>query len=283
MLKYYDNDYLRDETMIYGVKGNWAETAEKVLVKPVYHFDGKWIKIVDKKGAYGENFTWVNPSLFQHISSRGLTTAFLERQDVWGAFARKLLSLGIISADIGYFGSYRLGFEHYKDVDFVLYGDEAQRILKANIDGFKQALSLYNLTDQHITYQAETHGRYYMVDTQQLKNALRNKWSSCMVQTGICSTIRFVDLERESGPLLADIFSLDAETTTVTGIVSKAEQASYFPRQFLLTTATEQLNVVIPLWIYHQCVKNGDFIKLIGMKHNNQFIVRDYIHGIEFI
>ena len=283
MLKYYDNDYLRNETMIYGVKGNWDEAAEMVLVKPVYRFDQSWVKIVDKQGAKGENFTWVNPELFEHILSRGIDTQFLEREDLWSDFARKLISLGIQPTDIGYFGSYRLGFKQYKDVDFIVYGKEAQGILNANIDEFKQALHLYNITDQHITYQATTHGRHYTIGTQQLKNALRNKWSSCMVKTGVCSTIRFVDLEQESGPLLVDAFSLDAEKISVTGIVSDADQASYFPRQFTLTTPSEQLNVIIPLWIYHQCVKNGDCVKLIGMKHNNQFIVRDYIHGIEFI
>jgi hypothetical protein len=283
MLKYYDNDYLRDDQYIYGVKGNWDESENEILVKPVYQYDNSWKKIVDLKGQFGENFTWVNPLEYTHVSSRGIGDEILMRQDLWGDFAHELLSIGIPKEDIGYFGSFRLGFNNYKDIDFIVYGRHSLKILKNYIHEFKRNLSLYNITEQHITYQANSHGKHYSIGPEQLKHALRKKWTSCMIEEGICSTIRFVDSERETGRLLTQIFEIEGTDVMVTGIVKDADSTSYYPRQFTLQTNTEQVNVIVPLWIYHQCVRDGDYIHVLGIKNGNQLIVRDYTHGIEFI
>lgn len=270
---------------IYGVKGNWSSTSDSILVKPVYKKDSneQWKKIVDIRGQLGENFSWVNPREFIYISSQGISDDLLNQSSVWGKMARAFLQIGIDRENIGYFGSYRLGFENVKDIDFILYGVSTHFIMKNNITTFKDITKMYNITQEHVLYQATTHGKFYSLPREQLMKSLTNKWSSCMMKQGVCSTIRFVDPIDETGPLLRSVFAIRKEKDNIQGIVRNAWQSSFFPRRFVLETLEKSYDVIIPLWLYHQCVKDGDFINITGIIQDNQIIVRDYIHGIEFI
>ncbi len=284
---YLDNDYVIQGTRVFGVKGNWPEDARTILVKPVYETDanGQRTKIVDRPGEYGERFCWLDPSGLVHIRSQGLDDDLLSADSVWGAMSRAFLSVGIDRTEIGYFGSHRLGYENAKDVDFVLYGKTAHDTLFRRMNEFKWETGTYNLTEEHAVYQAETHGSRYTRASASLVRCLLNKWSSCMIRKGLCSTVRFVDPDAPSGPLLQRVFEASREdTVTVRGIVSDASGTSRFPRTFTLHVGHgDSYQVIVPLWIYHQCVRDGDLVEVLGMRSENTLIVRDYDHGLRYI
>jgi predicted nucleotidyltransferase len=282
-----DNDYLVLGSAVYGIKGNWSGNSRRILVKPVYeaYENGNRKKIVDKRGSAGERFQWLDPLGYEHIRSRGLDNEIINSESIWGTMARSFQSIGINRGDIGYFGSYRLGHKNYKDIDFVLYGKSAHDMLRNQINDFKSLTGAYNLTEEHALYQAETHGRFYSISTNSLVRCLLNKWSSCMIRQGVCSTVRFVDPDEPTDLLLEEAFTADKSCVqTIKGVVSDAAGTSWFPRTFTLQVkGIDPLTVIVPLWIYHQCVKDGDLVEITGIVTTNKLIVRDYDHGIQHL
>lgn len=283
---YYDNDYLMSDNFIYGVKGNWSSDCPQILVKPVYEKNGtgNWTKIVDKKGQYGEYLIFVTPQELQHISSQGIDASLLERNTIWYRFYETLLEIGLSKEDIGLFGSRRLHFQNPKDADFVVYGIENAKKLFEHINFFKYKTNSYNITFQHVSYQAETHGKPYVKDVNSLELCLMNKWSSCMIGEGICSTIRFVDKSSNDGDLIRHVFEVNEPVASVEGIVFDAIYASFFPRRFKIKTSENKIyEVISPLWIFHQCVKDNQKVRITGIIDKETIIVRNYNHGIKIV
>lgn len=95
-IKFFDCDHLVCENTIYTVKGNWFAISEKVLVKPIYRkIAGQWRKVVDEKGAQGENFHIINPQSLLHISTRVSVPNLNTEDSVWGNIYRCLIQIGI--------------------------------------------------------------------------------------------------------------------------------------------------------------------------------------------
>ncbi len=283
---YLDCDHLKDDTSIFTIRGNWDSNSQILLAKPVYIKTGeKYIKIVDKQGDIGENLVWINPNQYTHIKCRGINKKDYLGNSIWDRMVQQFLTLGINENDIGLFGSKRLGLPNCKDYDFILYGRNNMELLKNNIDFFKTSTGLFNHSIAHAKYQAETHGKYFKSSKQDLLLALLNKWSTCSFNPTQTTTIRFVDINDKSGDLLKSIlYNKKLENIiTVSGIVKNAENTSFMPRRFTLVSDEKEYEIIIPLWLYHQCVKNNDYVEVTGCEQNNIIVVRRYCDGIKFL
>ena len=242
-------------------------------------------KIVDRKGNSGENLAWINPHEFNHISCKGIKASNYSGNDVWDRMVNALIRIGISENNIGLFGSKKLGFKNCKDEDFIVYGKENMILLHNRIDEFKRLAGLYNHTLAHATYQAETHGKFFDKGKNDLLLCLLSKWSTCAFTDTLTSTIRFVDDEEMTGEVLKHFFlntDLDAECT-IQGVVSEADGASFMPRRFNLNTENGVVEVITPLWIFHQCVKENDLVRVTGCMIDGKLAVRGYNHGIKFV
>ena len=284
---YRDCDHLTDTNHVYTVRGNWYDDT-LILAKPVYvrtSLDEAFTKIVDRPGAEGENLVWIDPRLYKHISCKGIEASAYKGNEVWDRMVNALIALGISASDIGLFGSKRLGFANCKDEDFIVYGRENMRLLHKKIDSFKKMTGMYNHTLAHARYQAETHGRYFDKEKNDLLLCLLNKWSTCAFTDKLTSTIRFVDDTDNTGEVLKEyFFETDLRgAVTVKGYVSEADGTSFMPRRFNLNTDHGTVEVITPLWIFHQCVKENDLVEVTGCMLKGKLIVRGYNHGIRFI
>jgi len=283
---YYDNDYLIDDCFIYGIKGNWSRNYSRILVKPVYEKDisGNWTKIVDKKGKDGENLIFITPQELRHVSSQGVDVNLLEEDTIWYRFYEAFLDIGLSKEDIGLFGSHRLQLKTPKDADFIVYGIENAKKLFECMDFFKRKTNSYSITFQHVSYQAETHGKFYSKEVNSLPLCLMNKWSSCMIEHGICSTIRFTDKTFNDGNLINHMFEINEPLGRIEGIVFDSIYTSLFPRRFKIKTSENKIyEVISPLWIFHQCVRDNQKVIITGIISQNTIIARNYNHGIKIV
>ena len=285
---YRDCDHLVDDLHIYTIRGNWNDDESLLLVKPVYERANTsefFKKIVDRKGVVGENLAWINPQNYDHISCKGIKAENYSGNNVWDRMVHALVQIGISEENIGLFGSKRLGFSNCKDEDFIVYGKENTLLLHKRIDEFKRTAGLYNHTVAHAVYQAETHGKFFDKEKNDLLFCLLNKWSTCAFTDKLTSTIRFVDENDMTGELLRHYFydlNLEDECT-LQGFVTEAEGTSFMPRRFNLNTNDGGVEVITPLWIFHQCVKENDLVRVTGCMVDGKLIVRGYNHGIKFV
>lgn len=285
---YRDCDHLIDDLHVYTIRGNWNDQETNILVKPVYErvdVSSSFKKIVDRKGISGENLAWINPQGLKHISCKGIKASDYTGNNVWDRMVNALIKIGINEENIGLFGSKRLGFQRCKDEDFIVYGKDNMLLLHNRIDEFKRIAGLYNHTLAHATYQAETHGKYFNKEKNDLLLCLLRKWSTCAFTDTLTSTIRFVDDGDLTGEILKELFfdtNLDDEYT-IQGFVSEADGTSFMPRRFNLHTKNSVVEVVTPLWIFHQCVKDNDLVRVTGCMLDGKLVVRGYNHGIRFV
>ena len=285
---YRDCDHLLSDKNIYTIRGNWDDSSEVVLVKLVYEKTMKsqdFCKVVDKCDGSGEILLLLNPKNFRHISCKGIKLSDFQGNSIWDRIARELVELGIDENNIGIFGSKRLNFSAPKDVDFVIYGRENMLRVKKNIDLFKSRVGLYNHTFNHAKYQAETHGKFLSKERNNLLMCLIRKWSSCSVNENLTVTLRFVDDLCTNGDELKSFFlNRDGkETVTFRGSVSGADNTSFMPRRFFLTDISTSVEVVSPLWIFHQCVRDNDFVEVTGTPIDNKIWVWRGEHGIKHL
>lgn len=285
---YRDCDHLVSENKVYTIRGNWRTNEVCLLAKPVYEREnttGTFKKIVDLKGIEGENLIWLDPRSFKHISCKGIDLNNYTGDSVWDRIVRALVDLGIPAEEIGLFGSKKLGFPNCKDEDFIIYGVENMRRLKSSIDWFKKRVGLYNHTLNHAMYQVESHGKYFDTAQNNLLLCLLNKWSTCSFTEEKTTTIRFVDDSVYTGDILKEYVYNKSfkESTMLKGVVSNADGTSYMPRTFTLETDSGNIDVIVPLWIFHQCVKDNDLVEVTGTIINGKLVVRGYHHGIKFI
>lgn len=285
---YRDCDHLIDENHIYTIRGNWDLRETLILVKPVYERKNnteRFVKIVDKKGLVGENLMWINPHEYDHINCKGINLKNYEGDTLWCKMVKAFINLGISVNDIGLFGSKRLGFKNCKDEDFIIYGRKNLDILHQNIEDYKRSVGLYNHTLAHAWYQADTHGKFFNKNNNDLLFCLLNKWSTCAFADKLTTTIRFVDDSLCTGEILKKyLYQRDfSHLSTFKGVVFGAIETSFMPRIFYLQTHSCTIKVITPLWFFHQCVKDNDLVQVTGTLIDDVLVLRSYDHGIRFI
>lgn len=84
---------------------------------------------------------------------------------VWKKYITVLNEIGIKDSDIGIFGSYLIGFDIIKDVDFVIYGEDNLKKYYENNEYIKNSINATYITKEHIHHQYEKHKNNYSSNT----------------------------------------------------------------------------------------------------------------------
>jgi predicted nucleotidyltransferase len=191
---------------------------------------------------------------------------FQERKYVlpksYANFPSAFSNIGIPEDDIGIFGSYLIGFEVVKDIDFIIYGMENARKLKNNVERFCSDAGVLPTGSAYVercVKKLAVNSPYpsYIKSPRAL---FSNKWSTFKVDNEF-STIRFGYKENEIPP---NPYSSPVEKeVVVSGYVTDDTHCMFSPRRFLM----EDYEVATYFWLLHLCVKNGQRVEVRGNLH----------------
>lgn len=201
---------------------------------------------------------------------------------VWHEVLYELVRAGIGESDIGIMGSYLLGFEIKKDVDFIVYGIENCKLLKEKMPSVIKRLGATEISNEHIAYQAKKYSSLHNQESNSFGLTLQNKWSSIQIKPGLLSTIRFGYKDNE---IPRNIFDNNTkEEIEVTGIVKEDLYTNFCPRYFTINSNGEEYTIGTYFWPYQACVKKGQKVKVTGMlRDNNVVAIENEKHGIRII
>ncbi|MBT4373652.1 hypothetical protein HN832_00135 [archaeon] len=178
----------------------------------------------------------------------------------WKKIPLALMSVGISKENIGIFGSYMLGFEIIKDVDFIVYGLANFKIIKKNIKKIKEILHTSDITPEHIDYQIKKYAFLYSSENQFGKILQRN-WAGIQIGKGVLSTIRFVYFNDESPK---DLFIKFGAKTILKGIVVESEGTNFVPRIAFIDSPFGRIRILSYFWMFNSFLKKGEEIKICG-------------------
>jgi len=177
--------------------------------------------------------------------------------DVWLRYVQALNQSGISDEDIGIFGSYLIGFDVKKDIDFVIYGNENLHKYHAKRDFIGEYTQTSYITEDHIQYQLNKYSHLYHPNCD-LLTILRRNWSGIQVGPGVLSTPRFLDEPSISIPLETGKNKL-LRCQVVSGI-----ESANFPRKAKVSIQDKIYDVVTPFWMMQSFAKEGDVLELFG-------------------
>ena len=183
---------------------------------------------------------------------------YLEKKDdlkgVWGKYIEALNKIGIEDSDIGIFGSYLVGFDIIKDVDFVIYGEENLHKYYKNNEFIKEYTNSTYINENHILRQYNKHKNDYHDKTDLLEIIKRN-WSGIQVSEKVLSTPRFIDRKKQH--ILPD----NNKREIITFEVIDGFKTAMLPRQAKVKYNDEEYNLETCLWKYQSFLKKGDVVE----------------------
>lgn len=196
----------------------------------------------------------------------------------WKEFANSLNSIGIKDDNIGIFGSYLIGFDIVKDVDFVVYGNKSLKLCYKNIDKLKKAINAASISEKHIDYQYNKHKTNYNPNYD-LKKIISRNWSGIQIEEGVLSTIRFIDLKNQVIP------KIDLIKDKLTGQITNSLKSACVPRQATLRVNNQNFKIYTPYWKLQSFARKGDKVEIYGKVDFNKKIIvveesEDYIKFI---
>lgn len=190
------------------------------------------------------------PRAFYQANKHNLT----ER---WKRVAFALNLSGIADCNIGIFGSYLIGFDVIKDVDFVVYGKQNLFLVYNNIELVRESAGATAISEHHADYQTQKfNSEYPLFDMQTI---IRRNWSGLQFERGLLSTVRFVCKNLSSLP------SGRGRRKTLVGRVKNGITSSCLPRQITLVTEHGEYKVYSWLWKLQSFARDGETIKVHGM------------------
>lgn len=197
---------------------------------------------------------------------------------VWAKLVYVLNEIGVKDEDIGIFGSYLIGFDVIKDIDFVLYGTDALKLVYENINFIREQLDATPISLDHINYQYKKHKSNYDIKCD-IKQIISRNWSGLQLKQGILSTLRFIDYNNMCMPE-----KLGKEEILQCKIVDSLHTACQ-PRHAKVLVNNETFNLFTPLWKYQSFGRTNDNIEIRGViDYTNKNIILDNPnHYIRFI
>lgn len=176
---------------------------------------------------------------------------------VWKEYVDALNNSGIDDENIGIFGSYLVGFDIIKDVDFIIYGIDNLYKYYNNNDYIKDYIRASYISDEHIKYQYDKHKNNYDKRTDLYKIISRN-WSGVQIKKGVLSTPRFID---ES---YVNIHPDDGKRSVIRCEVIEGLTSACLPRRAKVLYNNQEYTILSPLWKYQSFLCNGDIIECLG-------------------
>jgi len=200
---------------------------------------------------------------------------FLQQEDggLWRLIVERLGEIaGVPVDDIGIFGSYLVGLNQgldgrqVKDVDFVIYGFDNYRAVRAGFPELLASLGFGPISAEHVAYHARKFGSQFAPGSSTFELTLANKWSSMQIAPGLLNTLRFIhkDDEAPPDPLAGLPIAGEAE---VAGVVVDDDGANFMPRTFRLAAGGGEYLVVTHFWAFQACVRRGDRVSVRGNLH----------------
>ncbi len=178
-------------------------------------------------------------------------------EGIWKEYVLVLNEIGIDDKDIGIFGSYLIGFDITKDVDFSIYGKDNLYKYYKNIEYIKKKLNVSSISKEHVEYQYNKH-KVKFSEKCDLKEIVSRNWSGIELDNGVLSTPRFIDLENMSIPKKCGI-DKEVEVKVIEGISS-----AMLPRVAIVKYNDEEYKVLSTLWKFQSFAHVGDVCKIYG-------------------
>ena len=183
---------------------------------------------------------------------------YLEKKDelkgVWKKYVEVLNKIGIEDKDIGIYGSYLVGFDITKDVDFVIYGVDNLYKYYDNNELIKDYTNSTYINEKHIQYQYEKHRTYHHKDTDLLE-IIRRNWSGIQVDENVLSTPRFIDRNNEHQTIETD------NKKEIIFEVIDGFKTAMLPRRATVLYNGEEYTVETCIWKYQSFLRRGDVVK----------------------
>lgn len=176
---------------------------------------------------------------------------------VWNKYVDALNNIGIDDNDIGIFGSYLIGFDIIKDIDFVIYGVDNLYKYYENNDYIKEFTNSSYISEKHILHQYNKHKKDYHSETDLLEIISRN-WSGIQVSENVLSTPRFIDRSYQHIPpdnKLREKIVFEV----IDGI-----KTAMLPRQAKVLYKDSEYTVLSCLWKYQSFLKKGDVVEVMA-------------------
>lgn len=190
-------------------------------------------------------------------------------EGIWKDYVNCLNEIGISDEDIGIFGSYLIGFDISKDVDFSIYGKENLHKYYDNVNYIKNKLNVTSITTEHINYQYDKH-KVKFNESCDLKEIISRNWSGIELPNGVLSTPRFIDINNQSIP------KKQGEDKLITVKVIEGIYSAMLPRVATVEYKNDKYKVYSTLWKFQSFAHKGDILEIYGnIDEKNKIIMLD--------
>lgn len=176
---------------------------------------------------------------------------------IWKDYIDVLNEIGIADNDIGIFGSYLVGFDITKDVDFAIYKRENLYKYYENIEYIKRKLNVTSISLEHADYQYNKHKEKFPSQCD-LKEIVKRNWSGIQLANGVLSTPRFIDLNNMSIP------KKNGEDKVVTVTVLEGIETAMLPRLAKVMYKEEEYQVLSTIWKFQSFAHTEDILEIYG-------------------
>lgn len=188
---------------------------------------------------------------------------------IWKDYDNELNKIGIPEDDIGIFGSYLIGFDIIKDVDFVIYGRNNLHKYYENINHIREKLKVTSISKDHIEYQYNKHKSKFN-EKCDLKEIISRNWSGIELNSGVLSTPRFIDINNMRIP------SKKGTDKIVKVKVLEGFYSVMLPREAVVEYNNEIYKMVSTLWKFQNFAHTDDVIEVFGnVDEKNKLIILD--------
>ena len=253
-------DYILDDNDNFWIVGSISDVTTGIMIYQVSEEGTRFNHITKKKYIRTSNYELVPiPTQYKKIfKPRGF---YLQHKNdlptVWKKYVDVLNEIGIDDENIGIFGSYLIGFDIIKDVDFAIYGIENLKKYYQNCSYIKRKLNVQYISEQHILYQYNKH-KHRHPQSCDLKEMISRNWSGITIEDDILSTPRFIDIHNMYIPKKEGINQL-IEAKVVDGLTS-----TLLPRQAKVIYNHTEYTIFSPFWKFQSFAKKDDILIIYG-------------------
>ena len=188
---------------------------------------------------------------------------------IWKEYVSALNEIGINDNNIGIFGSYLIGFDIIKDIDFVIYGiDNLKKYYQYN-NYIKNKLNANYISNDHISEQYNKHKNRFPKECD-LKEIISRNWSGIMLENNVLSTPRFIDNNNYITPIKKGI------DTKIQVKVIEGLKSSLLPRIAKVVYNNNEYIIISSIWKYQSFAhKDDELLIYANVDHNNKLIIID--------
>jgi len=200
----------------------------------------------------------------------------------WKNIPRALMSIGISSKNIGIFGSYLIGFDIVKDIDFVVYGKKNCLKVAENIEKIRNLASAKNISKEHIEYQMKKYSQFSS-NRSTFKKILNHNWAGLQMQKNVLSTIRFVYYPNE---IPEDIEVKNGKSKIFRGKVIEDFGTNFVPRIGYILSNEKKIRVLTYNWMFNSFLRTGENVVIKGgynQKNKTLYISDNRRHWVKIL